>query len=210
MRRCSRRFAKIGLVPGQDFDAGKLDADFAKRVPQVAFDRIMLQFKINAGIQDINGWGFTTKTGTLRHRLPDAGAGHRDRPRRQPAAGRGLSDVAEGRRRQRLTDGANKYVMHFAKGELPPVEGFWSLTMYDANYFFVPNPINRYSISARQDLKANADGSIDLYIQKDSPGTDKESELAAGAGRQVHPDDAPVLARQRTRRSSMAPGRFPP
>ncbi len=46
--------------------------------------------------------------------------------------------------------GAKKYVMHFPKGQLPPVNGFWSLTMYDANYFFVANPINRYSISARR------------------------------------------------------------
>ncbi len=47
--------------------------------------------------------------------------------------------------------------------------------MYDAQYFFVDNPLNRYSISARQDLKANPDGSVDLYIQHDSPGADKES-----------------------------------
>jgi Protein of unknown function (DUF1214) len=65
--------------------------------------------------------------------------------------------------------------MHFGKGELPPVRGFWSLTMYDANYFFVSNPINRYSISARQSLKTNSDGSTDPYIQKDSPGPDLES-----------------------------------
>jgi hypothetical protein len=65
--------------------------------------------------------------------------------------------------------------MHFPKGQLPPVGGFWSLTMYDANYFFVANPINRYSISARQKLKANPDGSVDLYIQNQSPGADKES-----------------------------------
>jgi hypothetical protein len=72
-------------------------------------------------------------------------------------------------------EGTNKYVMHFPKGQLPPVGGFWSLTMYDANYFFVANPINRYSISARQKLKANPDGSVDLYIQNQSPGADKES-----------------------------------
>ena len=47
--------------------------------------------------------------------------------------------------------------------------------MYDKDYFFVPNPLNRYSISARQDLKPNADGSVDLYIQNESPGADKES-----------------------------------
>lgn len=65
--------------------------------------------------------------------------------------------------------------MHFPKGHLPPAEGFWSLTMYDKDYFFVENPLNRYSISARQNLKPNADGSVDLYIQNESPGADKEA-----------------------------------
>ena len=71
--------------------------------------------------------------------------------------------------------GANKYVMHFDKGQLPPVDGFWSLTMYNAQYFFVDNPLNRYTLSQRNKLKANADGSIDLYIQNESPGKNKES-----------------------------------
>jgi hypothetical protein len=80
-------------------------------------------------------------------------------------------------------NGANKYVMSFPKGQLPPARGFWSLTMYDKNYFFVSNPINRYSISARQHLKPNPDGSVDLYIQKDKPGADKEANwLPAPAG----------------------------
>jgi hypothetical protein len=56
--------------------------------------------------------------------------------------------------------------------------------MYDGDYFFVENPLNRYSISARQDLKKNDDGSVDLYLQHDSPGADKESNwLPAPAGR---------------------------
>ena len=56
--------------------------------------------------------------------------------------------------------------------------------MYDAQYFFVENPINRYSISARQDLKPNPDGSVDLYIQHESPGADKEANwLPAPAGK---------------------------
>ena len=73
-----------------------------------------------------------------------------------------------------------------------------ALPIYDANYFFVANPINRYSISARQNLKANADGSVDLYIQKDSPGADKEANwLPAPAGkfilmmRMYWPDESP-------------------
>ena len=81
-------------------------------------------------------------------------------------------------------DGANRYVMHFPKGQLPPVSGFWSVTMYDANYFFVANPINRYSISVRQNLRSNPDGSTDVYIQNQSPGADKETNwLPAPAGK---------------------------
>ena len=83
-------------------------------------------------------------------------------------------------------DGANKYVIHFPKGQMPPVRGFWSITMYDAQYFFVANDLNRYDISERNALKANPDGSIDIYIQKDSPGADKESNwLPAPAGKFV-------------------------
>jgi len=55
------------------------------------------------------------------------------------------------------------------------VNGFWSLTMYDADYFFVDNKLNRYTLSQRNKLKANADGSVDLYIQNESPGKSKES-----------------------------------
>ena len=177
------KFARIGLVPGQDFDASKLRADFAKRIPEIANDRIMIQFKINKDVHDIDGWGFTTKTGIygtdylMRALVTAIGLGA-NRP--QDAVYPTSQKDAEGK----TYDGANKYVVRFAKGQLPPVEGFWSLTMYDGAYFFVPNPINRYSISARQDLKPNPDGSVDLYIQKDSPGADKESNwLPAPAGK---------------------------
>ncbi|MGY3611183.1 MULTISPECIES: DUF1254 domain-containing protein, partial [unclassified Bradyrhizobium] len=57
------RFAKIGLVPGKDFDASKLRADFAKRIPQLAFDRILLQTKVNDAVKHVNGWIYDTKTG---------------------------------------------------------------------------------------------------------------------------------------------------
>ena len=64
------------------------------------------------------------------------------------------------------------------------MKGFWSITMYDSNYFFVANPLNRYSISVRQNPKYNADGSLDLYFAKDSPGSGKESNwLPAPAGK---------------------------
>ena len=72
-------------------------------------------------------------------------------------------------------DGADRYVMHFPAGQLPPVDGFWSLTMYDDQYFFVPNKLNRYTLSARNALKHNADGSVDLYLQASDPGPAKEA-----------------------------------
>ena len=65
--------------------------------------------------------------------------------------------------------------MHIDKGQFPPVNGFWSLTMYDANYFFVPNALNRYNLSSRNKYVTNADGSVDLYLQAESPGKDKEA-----------------------------------
>ena len=170
-------------MPGKDFDASKLRADFAKRIPEVSFDRIMLQFKINKELKDINGWGYTTKTGLygtdylMRALVTAIGLGaNRPQDAVYPTS---LKDAED-----RAYDGADKYVMHFAKGELPPVEGFWSVTMYNAEYFFVANPISRYSISPRQNLKPNPDGSVDLCIQKDSPGADWESNwLPAPAGK---------------------------
>jgi hypothetical protein len=69
----------------------------------------------------------------------------------------------------------HKYVMHFEKGQMPPVKAFWSLTMYDTEFFFVPNSINRYDLSQRNHFNNNADGSVDLYIQADSPGKNKEA-----------------------------------
>ena len=71
--------------------------------------------------------------------------------------------------------GRENYILHFAKGQTPPVEGFWSLTMYNTQFFFVSNPLNRYTLSPRDPLKYNPDGSLDLYLQNKSPGKAKES-----------------------------------
>jgi hypothetical protein len=176
------KFAKLGIVPGQDFDASKLKADFVKRVPEIAVDRIMLQFKVNKAVTDENGWTFTTKNGIyetdylMRALITAIGLGA-NRP--QDAIYPTSQKDAENRK----YNGANEYVMRFPKGQLPPAEGFWSLRMYDSGYFFVNNPLNRYSISAREKLKSDADGSVDLYIQNESPGKDKESNwLPAPAG----------------------------
>jgi hypothetical protein len=71
--------------------------------------------------------------------------------------------------------GADRYVIHFDEGDLPPVNAFWSLTVYDAQSFLSANPINRYNIAGWMPLTYNTDGSLDVYIQHDSPGSRKQS-----------------------------------
>lgn len=172
------KLAELGIVPGRDFDKTKFDPAFAKRVPEVGFARIMMHFKFSDGdVQDIDGWGFTTKTGIYgtnylqRALITAIGLGaNRPQDAIYPTSLKSDSGVIK-----RAYDGSEKYVLTFKKGLTPPVSGFWSLTMYDAEYFFVDNPLDRYSISARQPLKANPDGSIDLLIQHESPGSDMES-----------------------------------
>ena len=84
--------------------------------------------------------------------------------------------------------------MHFAKGQMPPVNGFWSLTMYDAEYFFVDNPLNRYSLSSRNKSQGQR-GRLGRPLHPEQlAGHGQGVQLAAGAGRQVHPDAAVVLA----------------
>ncbi len=174
------KLAKLGIVPGQPFDSSKLGPVAKKalpEVPKIANEKIMLWLKegIIAGDSKLeHGWLFTTKTGEygvnyLQRALITAIGLGANRP--QDA----IYPTSEGPSVLGSYTGAKKYVMHFPKGHLPPADGFWSLTMYDKDYFFVGNPLNRYSISARQNLKPNADGSVDLYIQNESPGADKES-----------------------------------
>ena len=169
------KMAKIGLVPGQDFDPGKLgvfDKEALRVVPKAAQLKIMEYFK-QVG-KPINGWTFTTKTGIYgtdyvdRALVTAIGLGA-NRP--QDAVYPTSEKDANGSE----YDGAkHKYVIHIDKGKFPPVNGFWSITMYNADYFFVANPLNRYTVSSRSKFVPNADGSVDLYLQADSPGKAKE------------------------------------
>jgi hypothetical protein len=175
-----RKMAGIGIVPGKPFDPaalGPVARDALSMVPKIAQDKIMLWMKEGILAGDLkleNGWLFTTKTGLYgtdyiqRALITTIGLGA-NRP--QDA----VYPTSEGPSILGSYTGEKTYTMHFDKGQLPPVTGFWSLTMYDAQYFFVENPLNRYSISPRQDLKHNPDGSVDLYIQHASPGAEKES-----------------------------------
>jgi hypothetical protein len=174
------KLAKIGVVPGKDFDSSNLApavVDGINAAPKPAQDKIIAWMKEGLLTGDMkleDGWLFTTKTGVY-------GTAYRQRAL-ITAIGLGANrpedaiyPTSEGPDILQSYSGAKKYVMHFKKGDMPPVNGFWSLTMYDASYFFVNNPLNRYTLSQRNKLQANPDGSVDLYIQHDSPGPDKEA-----------------------------------
>lgn len=167
----------IGLEPGKDFDPSKLgafDKEVIKTVPKVAQVKIMEYFKKAA--EPVNGWMYLTKdigvygTNYIQRALVTAIGLGANRP--QDAIYPTSQKDGDGHE----YDGASKkYVMHFDKGQMPPVDGFWSITMYDKDYFFVPNPLNRYTLSARNKFNMNPDGSVDLYLQADSPGKAKEA-----------------------------------
>jgi len=178
------KLAKIGIVPGEKFDPAKVDPAVAKGLEKalpVALEKLTTASK-GLGTTS-NGWRDPPKM------LGDWGTDYGSRAvialvglgANLPADAVYPSAYVDGE--GRALNGANAYVLHFAKGEEPPVRAFWSVTMYDPDSFFVVNPINRYAVSSWMPFKRNADGSLDLYIQKDSPGKDKEANwLPAPAG----------------------------
>ncbi len=92
----------------------------------------------------------------------------------------------------RALEAGEDYVLHFDKGQLPPANAFWSLHVYDAQYGFPDNPANRYVLRSTDNLKYNADGSLDIYIQRRDPGERKRPNwLATPAA------DAPFLLSMR-------------
>ncbi len=169
------QMARIGLVPGQDFDPSKLDfidREVIKVVPELGRIEMARHLKQQ---KTTNGWLYFTKgVGVfgqdylLRGMANLLGPGW-NRP--QDA----VYPLSQKDTNGNEYDGSSRnYVVHFDKGQLPPAEAFWSLTMYDTDFFFVPNPINRYELAQRDKLTVNSDGSVDMYLQADSPGKDKE------------------------------------
>ncbi len=82
----------------------------------------------------------------------------------------------------RTLSGEHNYVIRFSAGQLPPNNAFWSITMGDAKNRFVPNPLNRYSVSDHSGLMPNADGSVDVYIQNTVPTGHESNWLPAPTG----------------------------
>ncbi len=167
------RMAKIGIFPGKDFDHRKLPVVGEKLDPKLALLKMVEDMKAKT---PVNGWLYW---------ISDAGSYGTDYGQRAMVTliGPGLNfpqdavyPFSEKDEHGEKYDGAkHNYVMHFDRGGMPPVKAFWSLTMYDPEFFFVPNPINRYNLSQRNTFVTNPDGSVDLYLQAESPGPDKEA-----------------------------------
>jgi hypothetical protein len=170
------RMAKIGLVPGQDFDANKLSAFDKEALNAVPKSGLMKMLKRVQEQQPTNGWLiFGSNVGNwgtdylLRATTAWLGPGWN-----LPADA--VYPLSQKDANGNDYNGADhKYVLRFAKGQFPPVKGFWSVTMYDENNFLAANPLNRYTLSQRDKFVSNHDGSVDLYLESDSPGKAKEA-----------------------------------
>ena len=176
------KFASIGVEAGKPFDISKLSSD----------EKTALVAGITSGMEsiekksvtlgtDVNGWRIGLNGG-------DRAFYNGDWLRRAGVALAGIyaNDAAEAlyptthkdSTGAELNGSTSSYTITFPSGQLPPVNAFWSVTMYDGKtQLLVANPINRYLINSPMlsNLKKNADGSLTLYVQKDSPGADKES-----------------------------------
>jgi len=171
------RMARIGLVPGQPFDLKALDPAVQAALADTP-QRALRKIEANRNIlgEMINGWVVTKGLGTygtdyLRRAVVAAYGWPANQERDAVYPYTEIDSTG-----QKLT-GASAYTLTFPKDATPPVNAFWSITMYmiDNGWWFVPNALGKFTVSPRNDLKYNADGSLTLYFQNASPGTDKEA-----------------------------------
>jgi hypothetical protein len=186
--------ARIGIGAGKSFNFDDLDLKHKLEVGLGMKDGDAKVEKYLAdGVKDVNGWKIGSWFG-------DRSFYDGNWLKRAAAAKGGIygNDSVEATYplTKTLADGdpldgsKHNYTLTFAAGQFPPVNAFWSVTMYDGKtQFLIKNPINRYLINSPMlpDMKTNADGSLTLYIQKDSPGADLENNWLPA------PDDAIYL-----------------
>ena len=170
-----QRFAGIGIDAGRPFDASGLDPALRTTIEAgIADAQQSLQAAIARTTNSIDLFGTREFLGQdyIMRRAVGAAVGIYGNSKEEAQYG-GFAVDAD----NKPLDGARKYVMHFAKDQVPPVRYFWSMTMYDLpNRLLVSNPTNRYAIGSRtKGLKTNRDGSVDIYLQNSSPGNGKES-----------------------------------
>lgn len=184
------RFAAIGIEPGKQFEWDRFSpVQLAELKAGVKNGYEKIKQRVGTLGKDVNGWRVGSAFG-------DRNFFNGDWLLRAAAALAGIygNDAVEALYPLLATDSEGnppdsskcRYMLTFAPGQLPPVNAFWSVTMYDRkSQLLIDNPINRYLINSPMlpELKQNADGSLTLYLQKDSPGKEKESNwLPAPAG----------------------------
>ncbi len=173
--RVIQKFSKIGVAPGKKFEPQSFTPETLEKIKKGADIALRKIKESPAGDKIINSW-----------RIMTSGVGEygTDYIQRARIAYRGLGanlpedaiyPTTEVDNTGRVLHGKNRYVIHFTKEQLPPVKGFWSLSLYDERQLFAANPIKRYNLGNRNPLKFNSDGSLDIYIQRESPGQAKES-----------------------------------
>jgi hypothetical protein len=172
------RMAKLGIVPGQPFALSKLDPAVQaalKDIPQTALKQMEAYASTSGTV--VNGWRIQKGLGTYGpgDYLKRAGVAALGWPANQEKDA--VYPYTEVDSTGQKLNGANRYSMTFPKGQMPPVNGFWSITMYeiDKGWWFVPNRLNKFTVSPRNNLKHNPDGSTTLYFQNESPGAGKEA-----------------------------------
>lgn len=168
------RLERIGIEPGKsfDFDNAPLEVRAAlEEAPEGAKKRI--DEAIERGSRDANGWALP---------MEPVGTYGTDYAKRAGIArfGLGANTLEDafypstgGKFTDTQLDSAKRYVIHFDKDQLPPARAFWSVTAYDKDQRFFDNPIARYALGDRDALVFNSDGSLDLYLQRQSPGPER-------------------------------------
>ncbi len=169
------RLKRIGIVPGKSFEFDKLDSamrDALATAPAEA--QALMKWKVPTLARVANNWSMNTDTMGVygNYYLKRAII-------TQLGLGANLPEDAIypfnlGDETGKPLDGANRYKIHFDKASLPPVDAFWSITLYDNDGFQVANTLNRFAVSSWMPFKYGADGSLELYIQNENPGKDNE------------------------------------
>jgi hypothetical protein len=169
------RMKRIGIVPGDAFDIGKLESKVRMAIeaaPEAGQKLMAWKVPTLAGVA--NHWSMNTDTMGVygNYYLKRAIVS-------QLGLGANLPEDAIyplnlGDEAGRPLDGAHKYTVTFMKGAEPPVQAFWSITLYDQQGFQVANSLNRFAVSSWMPFRYNPDGSLTLYIQSESPGKANE------------------------------------
>jgi hypothetical protein len=168
------RLARIGIEAGRSYEPEKLDPAVQDALKKAAADGLkFMHDKIPTLARVVNGWQMNTDTvgvygNYYLKRAIIALVGLGVNPPEDAVYPLIVAD-ADGK----PPTGDHNYILHFSKAELPPVDAFWSVTMYDAEGFPVANAINRFALGDRDALQYDADGSLDLYVQHDDPGSDR-------------------------------------